>query len=394
MHDSARWLSLDELEQSVSKTDFPYEANPLTGVNTTDAHAVARAIDTETRSVILHVPFAGWLLKAVGRDTDVMDGHLVYLRVLRIRLSSLLRRCPEPPRVKNELQTTDCSRSKPSCTSSDIRLHPEWECVTHDLNIGFITDPLADVFCHQPGYLNADEFYLLNDRFQRTYDAGQDIDPAATFRADLTFFRGIRDMPPASLASSITNKDLRCFQVSYALMLSEADGEWGRLLGRSWSHRYKDTIECLRKDLRYRDLLVQLAMCLYKQGNFHGATAIAEGLRPAACAPDTFQVEWTMIPSELRRIVEYECNFRACRDHLRDMRKRGKPALPFIFPIFREYQLSVESLRRHEPSSPQYEACLRRATSNTDDLLLSRSYPGKTEVVERIGSVFQFCIWF
>lgn len=101
----------------------------------------------------------------------------------------------------------------------------------------------------------------------------------------------------------------------------------------------------------------------------------------------------TMIPPELRRIVEYEGNFRACRDHLRDMRETGKPALPFIYPIYREYQLSVESLRRHEASS-RYEACLQRVTSNADDLLWFGSYTARSGIVKRIGSMFEFCICF
>ncbi|KAL2369704.1 hypothetical protein RJ035_001609 [Blastomyces gilchristii] len=391
MHASARWLSLDDLEQSIAKTDFPYRENPLTGVNTTDAHgvapAVARAIDKETRSVILQVPFAAWLLKAVGRDTDVMDMFLVYLGVLRIRLNRFLRRCPEPLRIKNELQTIvlGVNPLARAVMSGCIQNTQSWKCLTHDLNIGFIIDPLADVFGPRPRRLNADEFYLLNTRFQSTYDTERDIDPVSSFRTDLMFFRGIRDMSPESLASRITNEDLRCFQAAYALMPSERD-EWRRLLGHSWRHRNEDTTECLRKDLRYGGPLVELAMCLYKQRNFHGVTAIVIGLRVA-------DYDATMIPRELRRIVEYEGNFRACRDHLRDMRETGKPALPFIYPIYREYQLSVESLRRHEASS-RYEACLQRVTSNADDLLWFGSYTARSGIVKRIGSMFEFCICF
>ncbi|ODH43108.1 hypothetical protein ACO22_01111 [Paracoccidioides brasiliensis] len=49
IHDSAHWLSVDDLKQSLSKKDFPYEVNPLRRVNTTDAHDVAHATDTETK---------------------------------------------------------------------------------------------------------------------------------------------------------------------------------------------------------------------------------------------------------------------------------------------------------------------------------------------------------
>ncbi|OAX80344.1 hypothetical protein ACJ72_05326 [Emergomyces africanus] len=49
--------------------------------------------------------------------------------------------------------------------------HTIWECVTHDLNIGFITDPLAEVFCHQPGDFNADEFYFLEAEASSAFKA-------------------------------------------------------------------------------------------------------------------------------------------------------------------------------------------------------------------------------
>ncbi|OAT10600.1 hypothetical protein BDBG_17383 [Blastomyces gilchristii SLH14081] len=101
-----------------------------------------------------------------------------------------------------------------------------------------------------------------------------------------------------------------------------------------------------------------------------------------------------MIPPELGRILELEENYGAYRNHLRMLREKGQPVLPFIFPIFKEYQMSVRILQQFEPSSPPYETYLRRATSNADDLLSFRSYTAKTGVVERVGSMFKFCICF
>ncbi|KAL2368933.1 hypothetical protein BDBG_17384 [Blastomyces gilchristii SLH14081] len=248
MHASTSRLSLDDMERSVSKIDLPYEANPLTVVSTTDAHAVAHAIDTATWSVLLQVPFAAWVLKAVGRDTDLMDSFFWYHRALGIRLHSLLRMHSELPRFKNELWETvpGVNPLARAVISSCVQNTRSWKCVAHDLEIGFITEPLTDVFGHQPRYLDADEFYLLNARFQRIY--GETV-RTARFRADLILFRGIRDMPPASLAGSITTEDLRCFQNAYALVLSERNEGW-RHLGRSWQQRSEDSIECLRTGLQ------------------------------------------------------------------------------------------------------------------------------------------------
>lgn len=72
MHVFVCWLSLDDLKQFISKTDFS-ETNTLTEVNEIDAYAVAHAIDVKIKSTILQLSFAVWLLKTIERNTNVMN---------------------------------------------------------------------------------------------------------------------------------------------------------------------------------------------------------------------------------------------------------------------------------------------------------------------------------
>ncbi|ODH45516.1 hypothetical protein GX48_08406 [Paracoccidioides brasiliensis] len=153
--------------------------------------------------------------------------------------------------------------------SSCVQNTQSWKCVAHDPEIGFITEPLTDVFGHQPCYLDADEFYLLNARFQRIYG---ETDRTARFRTNLILSWGIRDMLPASLAGSITTEDLRCFQNAYALVLSDGP-------------------------------LVELTMCLYKQRHLYRVTVIVMDLKSYL---KSVAYNETMISLELGRILELE----------------------------------------------------------------------------------------
>lgn len=146
--------------------------------------------------------------------------------------------------------------------SSCIQNIKSSKCVIHNINVEFITNSLVDLFRHKSRHVNAKKFYLLNARFQKIFDAQQNIDSNTTFRTNLMIFKEVRDLSLISLVNFITNENLRNFEHNNALQLFNA---WMHFLRRSWHHRSEDTIECLRKNLKYVDSFVEIATISWLQ---------------------------------------------------------------------------------------------------------------------------------
>ncbi|PGH27822.1 hypothetical protein AJ80_00372 [Polytolypa hystricis UAMH7299] len=228
------------LKQHISGMDLPSKTNSLAGVEIADTSSVARAIDIASWSAFLQVPFAEWVLKATGRDADLVDMFLWYHEMLSIRLYYRLQKYSkaEAEKIRDDLLEI-ASKVNPFAHTvilSSIE-SPNRPPVTCDLCIGFIINPLYELFVSPAYDLNLDVLDLLDTCFQHTYHQQLHNGKMAEFQTDISLFHSISHTLPELLAGSITENDMRSFCDNYALMFMKCKdlNEWLGSLGCSWN---------------------------------------------------------------------------------------------------------------------------------------------------------------
>ncbi|OJD28256.1 hypothetical protein ACJ73_00335 [Blastomyces percursus] len=344
-----------------------YNRNTLRNVNIKDAHAVAEAIDEASWSAFKQVPFSAWVFKATQRPVELVDEFIWFHKLLAIQLQSRLRRY----QILHEL--SELARNVNPFARSVI--------YNRDVDISFIVEPLS---CLPHSTIDSSEaLSLLEKRFRRLYHSSQDLRKKIYLRTDMFLFHGIKQESPASLAWLMTENDSKLFSMGFSLSL-EGKNMWFKNLGLAWDDRSYDVVDTLCLDSKYAPAFIELATCLYRHRNFHGSTAIVQGLKNAGFN--------TAFPSALYAIFDPANNYQTYRQMVRT----GRPAIPFVFPLKREHRIVMEKLQ--QPRLQLYRNEYRQDMKLiVDDLLKFRSFDNsdqKPYLVKIIGKVLGGCFPF
>ncbi|PGG99699.1 hypothetical protein AJ80_09313 [Polytolypa hystricis UAMH7299] len=260
-------------EENISGGEFILDLDPLLGVRKTESEAVARAIDRASLIEFKKVHFEAWVSWASSYKHGLVQSFLRFHDALASNLSTSLRAYSEMEQAIIHLSHAAAAVNPfaRAVIESGIRLQDR--C---NLDVAFIVAPLAELYCRS-AFESLEIYTILERRFQRTYHGYREIDDNVEFRTDTSLFRGITDMSPKSLAASMCMDDLSLFNRALASGFSGKD-RWASL-GQYWSHRSEDVTDCLYLGEKYGSALVELALCLNKQRNFHSASAVVEGLK-------------------------------------------------------------------------------------------------------------------
>ncbi|PGG96170.1 hypothetical protein AJ79_09701 [Helicocarpus griseus UAMH5409] len=350
---------LEKRSEEIARIQLPIGPNPLLGVDIRDVSAIVRAIDNSSWSLFQHIPFAAWVLKALGEEEDLIDSFLFHHDILAFRLYCRLQRCcsKEKEGIKSQLleAASDMGGFTRSVISGGI-CGNNGACI----DIGFIINPLARLFARPIDGSLDNIIGILEVRYQCKYHLQRDFNTAFEFRTDTSFFHALTTVSLADFAISITHRDSRSFE-DYILLAKDFNR-----LNLCWNDRCEEVMESLQVRPELLAMLLELALRLYELRNFYALTAIVHGVDKAG--------HRVAIPSELRHIVLSK-NYQNYRNEL-----QNGPALPFLFPALVDLESGTQARAQYGLETAEYEACRRKIICSLREVFAFMSY--KPEVLE------------
>ncbi|OJD27485.1 hypothetical protein ACJ73_01124 [Blastomyces percursus] len=238
---------LEKRSEEIASIQLPIGSNPLLGVDITDVSAIVRAIktidgemktfqeaiDNPSWSLFQHIPFAAWVLEALGEEEDLIDSFLFHHDILAFRLYCRLQRCSskEKEGIKSQLveAASDMGGFTRSVISGGIR-GKNGACI----DIGFIINPLARLFARPIDGSLDNIIGILEVRYQCKYHLQRDFNTAFEFRTDTSFFHTLTTVSLADFAIWITRRTSRSSE-DYILLAKDFNR-----LNLSWNDRCEE----------------------------------------------------------------------------------------------------------------------------------------------------------